>query len=123
MFGRVHHTSRRLNLLVARSDFVLYISRMLNDDQVKHVAKLARIKLTDEEVKKFGKQLSSVLEYIDILAEVDTKDVVGTSQVTGLTNVMDKDEIIKGQSTKTELLKCSELPVDSGQVRVIRVVK
>lgn len=108
---------------VARSDFLLYISRMLNDDQVKHVAKLARIKLTDEEVKKFGKQLSSVLEYIDILAEVDTKDVVETSQVTGLTNVMDKDEVIKGQSTKAELLKCSELPVDSGQVRVIRVVK
>ncbi len=112
-----------LALVVARSDFVLYISRMLNDDQVRHVAKLARIKLTDGEVKKFGKQLSSVLEYIDILAEVDTKDVVGTSQVTGLTNVMDKDEVIKGQSTKAELLKCSELPVDSGQVRVIRVVK
>lgn len=108
---------------VARSDFVLYISRMLNDDQVKHVAKLARIKLTDEEVKKFGKQLSSVLEYIDILAEVDTKNVTETSQVTGLINVMDKDEVIKGQSTKAELLKCSELPVDSGQVRVIRVVK
>ena len=96
---------------------------MLNDEQVRHVAKLARIKLTDEEVKKFGKQLSNVLEYIDVLSEVDTKDVVGTNQVTGLTNVMDKDEIIKGQSTKAELLKCSELAVDSGQVRVIRVVK
>ena len=102
---------------------LIYISRMLNDEQVKHVAKLARIKLTDQEVKKFGKQLSSVLEYIDILAEVDTKNVPETSQVTGLKNVMDKDEVIKGQSSKEELLKCSELPVDSGQVRVIRVVK
>lgn len=96
---------------------------MLNDDQVRHVAKLARIKLTDEEVKKFGKQLSSVLDYVNILAEVDTKDIPETSQVTGLQNVMDKDEVIKSQSTKSELLKCSELPVDSGQVRVIRVVK
>lgn len=96
---------------------------MLNDDQVRHVAKLARIKLTDEEVKKFGKQLSSVLDYVNILAEVDTKDIPETSQVTGLKNVMDKDEVIKSQSTKSELLKCSELPVDSGQVRVIRVVK
>lgn len=96
---------------------------MLNDDQVKHVAKLARIKLTDEEVKKFGKQLSAVLNYMEILNEVDTKGVPETSQVTGLTNVMEKDEVMKGQSTREELLACSELPVDSKQVRVLRVVK
>lgn len=96
---------------------------MLNDDQVRHVAKLARIKLTDDEVKKFGKQLSTVLEYVAILAEVNTDNVAETSQVTGLRNVMEKDEVLEGQSRKSELLKCSELPVDSGQVRVIRVVK
>ncbi|MBI5754473.1 Asp-tRNA(Asn)/Glu-tRNA(Gln) amidotransferase subunit GatC [Candidatus Peregrinibacteria bacterium] len=96
---------------------------MLNDDQVKHVAKLARIKLTDEEVKRFGKQLSGVLEYIDILSEVDTKNVSETSQVTGLTNVMEKDEVRKGQSTREELLACSELPVDGKQVRVLKTIK
>lgn len=96
---------------------------MLNDDQVKHVAKLARIKLTDEEVKRFGKQLSRVLEYIDILNEVDTKNVAETSQVTGLTNVMEKDEVMKGQSAREDLLECSELAVDSKQVRVMRVIK
>lgn len=95
---------------------------MLSDDQVKHVAKLARIKLTDEEVKKFGKQLSSVLAYIDILSEVDTKDVAETSQVTGLTNVMEKDEVVKGQSCREELLGCSELPVDGKQMRVLKTI-
>ncbi len=96
---------------------------MLSEDQVKHVAKLARIKLTDAEVKKFGKQLSAVLSYMDILNEVDTEKVAETSQVTGLKNVMEKDEILHGPCGREELLKCSELPVDSNQVRVLRAVK
>ena len=45
-----------------------------------------------------------------------------TSQVTGLRSVMEKWDF-SGQSGKDELLKCSELPVDSGQVRVLRAVK
>src|SRR3989338_10872241 len=96
---------------------------MLSEEQVRHTAKLARIKLTDEEVKKFCKQLSGVLEYVDILSEVDTKDVPETSQVTGLSNVMEKDEILPDQSSREELLANSELPIDDNQVRVMRVVK
>lgn len=96
---------------------------MLTDDEVRHVAKLARIALSDEEVKKFGKQLSGVLQYMDILNEVDTSEVPETSQVTGLTNVMEKDEILPGQADREELLGCSELSVDSKQVRVKSIIK
>ena len=95
---------------------------MLNEEQVRHIAKLARISLKDEEVKRFGEQLSNVLEYVDILKEVDTEGVEGTNQVTGLENVMEEDEIVKSQSEREELLACSELPVDSKQVRVKRIV-
>ncbi|MBI4232006.1 Asp-tRNA(Asn)/Glu-tRNA(Gln) amidotransferase subunit GatC [Candidatus Peregrinibacteria bacterium] len=95
---------------------------MLSDDQVRHVAKLARIELSDEEVKKFSKQLSAVLEYMDVLSEVDTTDVPETSQVTGLKNVMDKDEILPAQANREELLGCSELSLDSKQIKVKRVV-
>lgn len=96
---------------------------MLSEDQVRHVAKLARIKLTDAEVNKFCKQLSGVLDYMKILNEVDTENVPLTSQVTELNNVMEKDVILPGQADCKELLKCSELPVDSNQIRVMRVVK
>lgn len=96
---------------------------MLTEDQVRHIAKLARIRLTDEEVKKFSKQLSGVLDYMDILNEVDTKNVAETSQVTGLKNVMEEDEVLPAQSGREELLKCSELPVDGNQIRVLRIVK
>lgn len=96
---------------------------MLTDDQVRHIAKLARVKLNEEEVPVFSKQLSDVLDYMTILDEVDTEGVTETSQVTGLLNVMEEDRILSSQSTREELLDCSELPVESKQVRVIRVVK
>lgn len=95
---------------------------MLDESTVRHVAKLARIDLTNDEVKKFADQLSKVFGYMEILNEVDTKDVHETSQVTGLKNVMEKDEIRPAQSSREELLNCSELPIDSKQIRVKRVV-
>jgi aspartyl-tRNA(Asn)/glutamyl-tRNA(Gln) amidotransferase subunit C len=96
---------------------------MLSEEQVRHVANLARIELTDKEVKKFSGQLSSVLEYMDILKEVDTSGVEETSQVTGLKNVLGKDKVVSGRCKREELLECSELPVDSDQVRVLPAIK
>jgi aspartyl-tRNA(Asn)/glutamyl-tRNA(Gln) amidotransferase subunit C len=58
---------------------------------VKHIAKLANLSITEDETKKFEKQLSEVLQYIEKLNEVDVTGVEPTSQVTGLENVMRKD--------------------------------
>ncbi|MDA1060948.1 MAG: Asp-tRNA(Asn)/Glu-tRNA(Gln) amidotransferase subunit GatC [bacterium] len=95
---------------------------MLDEKEVRHVAKLARIKITDEEAKKFAGQLSKVLGYIKILEEVDTENVSETSQVTGLENVFEEDEVIPSQSSREELLNCSELPIDSKHIRVKRSI-
>jgi aspartyl-tRNA(Asn)/glutamyl-tRNA(Gln) amidotransferase subunit C len=65
----------------------------LSKDEIQHIAKLARLELTDEELKKYGGQLSAVLNYIDQLKEVDVKGVEPTAQVTGLENVLREDEI------------------------------
>ncbi|MBN1374225.1 Asp-tRNA(Asn)/Glu-tRNA(Gln) amidotransferase subunit GatC [Candidatus Dojkabacteria bacterium] len=43
----------------------------MTNEQVKHIAKLAKIKLTDAEVEKYVKQLSSILEYVNLLSEVE----------------------------------------------------
>lgn len=59
---------------------------------VGHVAKLANLALKPEEEKKFEKQLSDILSYVEKLKEVDTKNVEITSQVTGLENVTREDE-------------------------------
>lgn len=69
------------------------MSRMkLSKDQVKHVAKLANLPLTENEEEKYGEQLSEILEYIDQLNRADTPGVA-TYNVSGQENVMAKDEV------------------------------
>lgn len=58
---------------------------------VKHVAKLANLTIPDKDLPKFEKQLSDVLQYIEKLGEVDTKNIIPTSQVTGLENILRED--------------------------------
>ena len=68
---------------------------LLSQKDVEHIAKLARIQLTDTEKKKLVSELSSILSYIDQLKEVDTKGVPPTAQVTGLTDVLRDDVAIR----------------------------
>lgn len=60
---------------------------------VKHVAKLANLPLTDDEEEKYSEQLSKILDYIDQLNQVDTSEVEPTFNVSGQRNVMRNDEI------------------------------
>lgn len=65
----------------------------LTKQEVEHIALLARLGLTEAEKEKFASQLSSILDYVEKLKEVDTKGVKPTAQVTGLENVMRPDKI------------------------------
>lgn len=89
----------------------------ISKDQVQHIARLARLKLTDVEVDKFSTQLSAIFEYVDLLNEVDTEGVAPTSQVTGLENVMREDEVTTLCEPR-ELLACSPLPIEKDQIKV-----
>ncbi len=60
--------------------------------EVEHVAKLARIELSESEKKKFQQQMATILDYIDKINEVDTEKVEPTWQVTGLENVQRPDK-------------------------------
>lgn len=64
----------------------------LTKQEIQHIAKLARLDLTDQELEKYGGQLSNVLSYIDQLKEVDVEGVLPTAQVTGLENVLREDQ-------------------------------
>ncbi len=63
----------------------------LTIDDVRHVADLARLHLTDEEVRLYAQQLSAILDYAERLQEVDTSDVPPTPYVLPLQNVMAED--------------------------------
>jgi aspartyl-tRNA(Asn)/glutamyl-tRNA(Gln) amidotransferase subunit C len=64
---------------------------MIDEAQVRHVATLARLKLSDDELARFSRQLSSILDYIGQLNEVDTEDVEPLSHPLELTNVFRED--------------------------------
>ena len=62
-------------------------------EEVRHVAKLARLRLTDAELEQMQHELSSILNYVDMLQEVDVTDVLPTAQVTDVVNVVRPDEV------------------------------
>ncbi|TMN22790.1 Asp-tRNA(Asn)/Glu-tRNA(Gln) amidotransferase subunit GatC [Lentibacillus cibarius] len=64
----------------------------ISTDQVKHVANLARLAVTEEEADMFAKQLSSIIDYAEQLNELDTTNVEPTTHVLDLKNVMRNDE-------------------------------
>ena len=75
----------------------------INRGDVEHVAHLARLHLTDEEVDRMQTQLSNILEAIETLRDVDTSHVGPTASVIQLENVMRQDEARPGLSRDAAL--------------------
>jgi aspartyl-tRNA(Asn)/glutamyl-tRNA(Gln) amidotransferase subunit C len=65
---------------------------MLDREQVLHVARLARLELTEDEVDRMAAELSHVLDHIEAIRELDLKGVAPTSHVIDVTNVLRADE-------------------------------
>lgn len=65
---------------------------MISKDEVKHIAELARIGLSESEIEKYSKDLSSILDFIEQLKEVDITGVEAMSHVTGLENITREDK-------------------------------
>ncbi len=80
-------TSKMRNMSKNKSD----LSSKLTLEQVEHVAKLAKLKLSKVDLEKFKNQLSSILDLVGKLSEIDTLDVNPTSQVTQMENIFRED--------------------------------
>jgi len=65
---------------------------MIDRDQVLHVMRLARLRLTDEEIERMTGDLSSILDHIEKIGELDLDGVEPTSRVVELENVLRPDE-------------------------------
>ena len=65
---------------------------MIDRQQVLHVARLARLGLSDEEVDRMSAELSSILEHVDRIGKLDLEGVEPTSHVVALENVLRPDE-------------------------------
>jgi aspartyl-tRNA(Asn)/glutamyl-tRNA(Gln) amidotransferase subunit C len=96
------------------------MSKLTREDVLK-LAQLSRLSLTEEEIERFREELSSILEYVEKLNSVDVSGLEPTYQVTGLKNVMRKDEVID-YGYKTEDLLKNAPAVQDGQFKVRRVL-
>ena len=94
---------------------------MLSREEVQHIAHLARITLIEEEMEKFQRELSLILDYMGKLKEVDTTNVSPLTSATFLHSVMRKDEILHDTEIAIKLLK--EVPeLHEGYVKVKAVL-
>jgi aspartyl-tRNA(Asn)/glutamyl-tRNA(Gln) amidotransferase subunit C len=92
----------------------------LSTDEVRHVARLARLALSDEEVEQLGPQLSDILAYAEKVGEVAASDVPPTGHAYGLTHVLREDE--PRESLPPELAISTAPEAEDGRFRVPRIV-
>jgi aspartyl-tRNA(Asn)/glutamyl-tRNA(Gln) amidotransferase subunit C len=89
---------------------------VIEKDRVLHVAKLARLKLSEAEVETMTGELSGILEHVDRISELDLSDVEPTSHVVELENVLRADEPHESLARDVALAQAPD-PVD-GAFRV-----
>lgn len=94
---------------------------MLTQEQIKHIANLARLELSSAEEIKYSQELSNILNYIDKLNEVNTDNILITSQIGGLINSWREDEVRSWDQTEVELA-LAQGEIFAGQVKVKRVL-
>lgn len=92
----------------------------LTREEVLKVAKLARLEFNNDEIEKYQTELNEILNYIDMLNELDTENTKPLSQVNNDTNNLRKDEVKPSLSVK-EALKNAPEEID-GTVVVPKVV-
>jgi len=90
-------------------------------DEVRHVAALARLKLSAEEEELFAAQLSDVLEYINQLNELDTDSIEPTSHPVDLVNVFREDEV--SQQFDPGIWKLNAPAEGHGHFRVPKIIE
>ena len=81
---------------------------MLSTEEVKKIAGLARIALSEEEVEKFRKEVSMVLEYVEELKQVNVEGLEEVAQVTGLVNVQREDKVVEAENIEAILSQAPE---------------
>jgi aspartyl-tRNA(Asn)/glutamyl-tRNA(Gln) amidotransferase subunit C len=77
----------------------------MNDISIDHLAKLARIRVTDDEKKALEKDLPAILDYISKLQEVDTSQIEVNAYLTNARNIFREDNISADESEKRAIIE------------------
>ncbi|HHY73724.1 MAG TPA: Asp-tRNA(Asn)/Glu-tRNA(Gln) amidotransferase subunit GatC [Bacillus bacterium] len=90
-------------------------------EQVKHVAHLARLAVTEEEAEQFTSHLDAIIEYAELLNELDTENVEATTHVLDIKNIL-REDTVRNWLSQEEALKNAPEQRD-GQFRVPSIIE
>jgi aspartyl-tRNA(Asn)/glutamyl-tRNA(Gln) amidotransferase subunit C len=96
------------------------MSKLSREDVLK-LARLSRLRLSEDEIKNLQTELSEILTYVEQLDKVDVDGLTPTYQVTGLKNVARPDEVVNYQAKPEQLLKNAPA-IEKNQFKVKRVL-
>lgn len=91
----------------------------LSRQDVKKIAALARLELTDEEMSLYQEQLSAVLAYAERLNELDLRDVPPTASAVPLKNVLREDEIRPSLALEDTLFNAPDADMDQFRIQAV----
>ena len=93
----------------------------LSLEEIKHIAELSRLDLTETETAQYREQLGSILDYVSALEEVKTEGIEPTAQVSGLFNVFRNDEVREWNESEREAA-LNQAEREKGNIKVKRVL-
>jgi aspartyl-tRNA(Asn)/glutamyl-tRNA(Gln) amidotransferase subunit C len=93
----------------------------IQEEQVKHVAHLARLAITEEEAQMFTEQLDKIITFAEQLNELDTTGVEPTTHVLDMKNVLREDKSAKGLPIEDVLKNAPDH--EDGQIRVPSIIE
>ena len=93
----------------------------LTTEEVRHIARLARLALTDDEVERYREQLSGILDHFQVLNDIDISDVPPTAQSLDQVNVTRPDEVRDSLPTEDVLRNAPR--AEDGYLRVRAVLE
>ena len=91
----------------------------ITDDEVRHIATLARIGMTDDEVERMRGEMSQILESFDVLQQIDTDAVEPTGHSVDLDSVVRSDEVAESSPVADVLLNAPATEDDFVRVRAV----
>ena len=96
------------------------MSTKLSTDEVKHIAELAKLGLTDAETELFREQLSDILEYAEMLQRLDTDGISPTASVGGLGTVMRADIVTPSLAPEEAVANAPDQ--EDGYIKVLPIL-
>jgi len=102
----------------------------ITTDDIRYIAGLSKLELTDEEIEKFQAELAKIVSYVERLGDAELGDLETTAQVSGLVNQMREDAVADPKAsdnslqraTREQLLENTVDATDAGYIKVNKVL-